>query len=234
MSVWWLIRRGGPHRRHQSQTNFFWKCVLSLLASCSRVKTRPSALGFCKVARPWGRVWRTHWAVSEPRWHLNCGTRTIHLNSRAARLPPALTAPRSLLAPGPSLRRGRPGTEWMTRSPNLAGGTCSAPSCVSSGSWGGCKTYRSLSLCSCRAYRWCERGSAFSGHCCWRSVCRSRQTHIWRASHLLTSMITQSDIDQHKVSNHLSTCFMTPCPPNLKQQLDNENENALTIDMGLE
>lgn len=176
----------GPHRRIGTKAKPFLIVKLSKMCSVTSgipfesdwVKTRPSVLGFCKVARLWGRVWRTHWVVFERRWHLNCGTRTIHLNSRAARLPPALTAPTSLLAPGPSLRRGRPGTGWMTRSLNWVGGTCSAPSCVSSGSWGVCRTYRSLSLCSCRAYRWCGRGSAFSGRCCWRSVCRSRQTHI--------------------------------------------------------
>lgn len=156
----------------------------------SGLKTRPSVLGFGKEARLWGLAWRARWAVFGRRWHLNCGTRTTRLNLRVGRIQPAPTAPRSPLAPGPSLRKGTPATVWTTRSLSWAGETCSAPSCVSSGSWGACRTYRSLSLCSCRAYRWCGRGSAFFGHCCWRSVCRSRQTHIWRVSHLLTAMVT--------------------------------------------
>lgn len=143
------------------------------------VKTRPWVLGVCKLPRLWGRVWRPRWVVSGRRWHLSCGTRTTRLDSWAGRrIPRAPTAPWSHLARGPGLRRGTPGTAWRTRSPSWEVGTCSAPSCVSSGNWGVCTTYRSLSLCSCRAYRWCGRGSAFSGHCCWRSVGRSRQTHI--------------------------------------------------------
>lgn len=161
--------------------------IVKLLKMCSMTtgtesewaKTRPSVLGFCTVAHLLGRVWRVRLAVSELRWHLNYGTRTTRLNWRAGRrLPPVPIAPRRPLAPGPSLRRGRPETGWRIRSPSWVVGTCSAPSCVSSGSWGVCRTYRSLALCSCRAYRWCGRGSAFSGRCCWRSVCRSRQTHI--------------------------------------------------------
>lgn len=197
----------------------FW--IVRLLKACSvlseffslsqiGVKTRPSVLGFCKVARLWGPVWRPRWGVFGRHWHLNCGTRTIHLDSRVGRLPPAPTAPRSLLAPGPSPRRGIPGTGWTTRSLNWAGGTCSAPSCVSSGSSGACRTYRSLSLCSCRAYRWCARGSASSGHCCWRSVCRSRQIHIWRASHLWTVMVTIININQQTTdSKHSSSWMLT-------------------------
>ena len=197
--------------RHRSQTiynssaceNVFLSPLQRRFRSPRCVKTRPWVLGSCKVARLWGRVWRARWAVSGRRWHLSCGTRTIRLNSPVGRPPPAPTAPWSLLAPGPGLRRGRPGTGWTTRSPSWEGGTCSAPSCVSSGSWGACRTYRSLSLCSCRAYRWCGRGSAFSGRCCWRSVCRSRQTHIWRAFHLLTVMVTQWDANQRikKIKN---------------------------------
>ena len=68
--------------------------------------------------------------------------------------------------------------ELKIRSLNLVVETYSAPSCVFLVSSGVCKICHNLLLCSCKAYRWCARGSAFSGHCYWRNVCHIRQTHI--------------------------------------------------------
>lgn len=172
MSVWWLIWTGSQ------PFLMVWLFQNRVLHSLFWVKTPPSVLGFCKVPPLRDRAWRTHWAMCVRHWHLSCGTRTTRLNWQAGRFPLAPTAPRSRPAPDPGPRRGTPATGWTTRNPNWAAETCSAPSCASSGSWGACRTCRSRALCNCRACRWCGRGSAFSCRCCWRSVCRSRQTHI--------------------------------------------------------
>ena len=140
-------------------------------------KTCLLARGPCMVARLRDQVWTRHWVVCVCHWHPNYDTHTTRLNQRAAAtMPPVPTAP-SPLALGPSLTRGTPARESTTRSQSWAAATCSALSCVFSASSGECRTYRSLSLCSCRAYRWCVRGSVSFGRCCWQSVCRIHQTH---------------------------------------------------------
>lgn len=178
------------------------------------IRTRPWFGGSCKEPPQMGLAWSGRWVVSAHRSHLSCGTRTTRLNSLAVvaeRPPPAApTTPKGpRMAPAPSPKKVTPEMELKTHSQSWAGGTCSAPSCASARSWGACRTYRSPELCSCRACRWCARGSASSGHYYWRNVGRTRRTHTWRVSHLLTA----KEIELNLVNTHdkcnvfLFVCF---------------------------
>lgn len=93
--------------------------------------------------------------------------------------------PPAILTPGtPSLPR----PVW----PGAAAGrsallpaTPVVPSCVSSASWGVCRTCRTS--CTDRAYLRCGRACASSCRCCWRSAGRSPQIHTGTASPLRTT-----------------------------------------------